>query len=44
MALLAVEGRICVYIGVQVSCENVLDLTRTLDVLWGAIWQLDPIV
>ena len=44
MALLAIECWVGVDIGVQVTGEDVLDLTRTLDVLGSTVWQLDPII
>ena len=44
VAFLAVEMRVRVQVGVQVTRERVLDETRLLDVLRAAVWQLDPVV
>lgn len=44
MTLLTVKGWVSVHISVQVACEDVLNLTRTLDMLRTAVWQLDPII
>ena len=44
MALFTNESRISINIGIQVASKDVLDLTCGLDVLWRAVWQLDPVI
>ena len=44
MSLLTIELRVRVNISVQVSCEDVLDFARRIDVLWSAVWQLNPVI
>jgi hypothetical protein len=44
MSLLSIELWVSVNISVQVSCEDVLDLARRVDVLRSAVWQLNPVI
>lgn len=44
MALFSVELRVRVNLSIEVACEHVLDLSSLHDVLWGAVWKLDPVM
>ncbi len=44
MSFLAREGRVAVNESIEVTGANMLDLSNSLDLLRGSVWQLDPIL
>ena len=44
VSFLAREGRVAVNECIEVTGANMLDLSNSLDLLRGGVWQLDPIL